>query len=1225
MQSTLLKTICCLLIVLLSLPVFAQTVITINSCDTTITDPTGGVFNNNTELTIKSTTGSRLAYNIEYFDPNYSAIYIHNGLSSASPLMTIIGDPFSIPNQLYGGQSTGDAITLKFFGIGVTNLLHFKIRVRCVTTPTNYPVLQPLRNYNASGNIQKTDYDNDGDEDLLIGGKIFRNDSYFDSLFLFERKSNPISGWVNQSVVSADFDGDGFKDVFIAGNSNVFGGVVRPTAAIYRNNGNGSFTLVGPEFFAGAARGGCSIVDFNNDNKPDICYTGSTHYYQNTSRIFKVYLNNGNMNFTDANVTLPGVSGLINTSMSWADSDGDGDKDLLINGHDGNVNIARFFTVNGTAFTNQNIGLVPTSAGPITWADINLDSKPDIVNTGVASPDNLNAIVPELFFNNGGNNFTKVISNLPALALGNSDWADYDGDNDLDVVIDGIKVAPGNGEDAGVYKNNGNGQFSRIGIDGSKGSSAVKWVDFNNDGRLDIIGIEGYYIKNMGADSFKISSFPATSKQYGYTGVLIDDFNNDGMIDVFVAGTLFDVDCNSSSSSTLVLGRIWRLSGVPKFTETADLSAINPYPNTFLPDYYWKWGDFDSDGKPDVILTNQPKSGGGGEYLIIFKNNGNNNFTVAVNTAVTPLPNTPVPAYGREHKQVGIFDIDNDGINELLIPSNNTVYKWVNNQWQLFYSNQVSNNPGLQVNYVDFGDYNNDGFMDVAISGNNAVTLMRNNKNGRLVFDTLCTGYGFHSNGQNYRQVTWADMDNDGDLDLIMTDGILENKNSSFMYVSSQIYQIHAGVGDLNGDGFKDLVNVPELGSIGPMNICYNEQGSMFFNQQSMGTLAHVVNGAWNQSAVCFDVDNDGDIDIVYSGGGGCNTGAAVIVNEGQFTDKLIHVIQPDGGEDFPINTIADIKWNGYQIGNSVKVEVSRDNGITWQIITAGAGSSGSAGNYQWNVTGPVSTNCLVRVTDNINTFYTDKSDAVFRISTPAIPVANAGNDTTICLGNSTIIGSAAITGSTYAWTSSPSGFVSTTANPIVNPIAVTYYYLTVTNGTLVASDTVLVNVSSVTVSLPDSLMACIGRMYNIGLASQPGLSYSWHSIPSGFSSSISNPVITASTNTFYYLTATNISSGCIASDSIYVKADSCGGFNNLIVVYPNPATDVVYLDGLRLSRNWQTLDVYDINKRQVMPTQDIRGRTSFTLPVKDLLNGMNFIRIINLDGGRLMLKFLKN
>ena len=113
--------------------------------------------------------------------------------------------------------------------------------------------------------------------------------------------------------------------------------------------------------------------------------------------------------------------------------------------------------------------------------------------------------------------------------------------------------------------------------------------------------------------------------------------------------------------------------------------------------------------------------------------------------------------------------------------------------------------------------------------------------------------------------------------------------------------------------------------------------------------------------------------------------------------------------------------------------------------------------------------------------------------------------------------------------------------------------------------------------------------------------------------------------NTFYYLTATNISSGCIASDSIYVKADSCGGFNNLIVVYPNPATDVVYLDGLRLSRNWQTLDVYDINKRQVMPTQDIRGRTSFTLPVKDLLNGMYFIRIINLDGGRLMLKFLKN
>jgi hypothetical protein len=66
-------------------------------------------------------------------------------------------------------------------------------------------------------------------------------------------------------------------------------------------------------------------------------------------------------------------------------------------------------------------------------------------------------------------------------------------------------------------------------------------------------------------------------------------------------------------------------------------------------------------------------------------------------------------------------------------------------------------------------------------------------------------------------------------------------------------------------------------------------------------------------------------------------------------------------------------------------------------------------------------------------------------VTVNAIPAANTGSNRSICLHASTQIGSAAIAGSTYLWTSLPSGFTSTTANPVVTPLVTTTYYLTET------------------------------------------------------------------------------------------------------------------------------------------------------------------------------------
>lgn len=1168
MKSFLLKFVQIIILAMISNYSFGQTIITINACDTTITDPSLNLPLGNYIITVKSTQNSRMSYNIEQFNQNYGDISIYDGLNSGSPLITTLTDPL-ISGQKFGGQSSGSAITFTFFTSGPSSTLpHFKIRLRCVQTPLNYPVFQPLKGLNSNGNIQSGDYDNDGDLDVLIGGKIFRNDSYFDSSFKFERKPNVLNGWTNVKMCSADFDNDGFKDIFITGTTTILGGVLSPKAAIYKNNGNGQFTLVTTQTFIGAARGGCSIVDFNNDGKLDICYTGSTDYFLNSTRIFKIYLNNGSMNFTDANIVLPGISGLINASIDWNDSDGDGDKDLIINGHDGNTNITKLLIRNGNSFTNGNVNFSNTSNGSLAWVDVNKDGKQDIINRGVATPDNVDAIVPEIFINTGNNNFNKIISNLPKLYGGGMDWADYDNDNDMDVAINGVNVSGGNGSDAAVYKNNGNGQFTRININGAIADSRIKWFDFNQDGKIDIIlaggyitGSGGYFIKNMGADSFKISSFALTANRYNEGAVAIEDFDNNGRIDILIAGSgLSDVDCNANNSSTLIVGRSWRLSGIPILTEVADLTTANPNPPPFSHDYYWKWGDFDSDGKLDVILTTELStvnySTTGGEYFVVYKNNGNNNFTLLFNSLTNTLPNLPLST---NFVQASVIDINKDGINELFLPSTNTVYKRNNNQWVLSSSNPISPNIAYDVSYIDFGDFNGDGFKDLAINSHgNAVSFFHNDTNGKFVFDTTCNNYGIHSSIQFYRQIKWCDLDNDSDLDLIGTDGTYENKNGHFTSINCQLPpQIHTAVGDFNGDGYKDLININPNGQFGSIKVYYNEQGSHFFNEQEVGYPTNTTGGdRWDRSVVSFDIDNDGDDDFVYSAPL-CNSGSAIVVNEGNFNNRIIHVISPNGGENYTINTNKTITWYGNQIGNNVKLEISRDSGSTWQILASSVPSSTTGGNYVWNVSSPTSIKCLIKITDNSNVIFSDKSNEIFTISAPSIPIANAGVDTLICLGKSVQIGVSSVATNIYSWTSDIGNFTSSIANPIVSPSTTTKYYLTVSNGILFSKDTVIVTVSSVQINLQDTLLnACIGNSYSIGVANQQALNYQWSSIPIGFTSTLSNPLINPIINTKYFLLARNNTTGCSKNAFVNVIVDSC--LIHGITIFPNPANHII-------------------------------------------------------------------
>ena len=88
----------------------------------------------------------------------------------------------------------------------------------------------------------------------------------------------------------------------------------------------------------------------------------------------------------------------------------------------------------------------------------------------------------------------------------------------------------------------------------------------------------------------------------------------------------------------------------------------------------------------------------------------------------------------------------------------------------------------------------------------------------------------------------------------------------------------------------------------------------------------------------------------------------------------------PNGAETWVAGSPENITWTSTGVA-SVRIELSRDDGLSWEDIVAS--TDAAAGSYAWTVTGPASTECLVRVRDASYDLPEDASDAVFTITVP--------------------------------------------------------------------------------------------------------------------------------------------------------------------------------------------------------------------------------------------------
>lgn len=174
-------------------------------------------------------------------------------------------------------------------------------------------------------------------------------------------------------------------------------------------------------------------------------------------------------------------------------------------------------------------------------------------------------------------------------------------------------------------------------------------------------------------------------------------------------------------------------------------------------------------------------------------------------------------------------------------------------------------------------------------------------------------------------------------------------------------------------------------------------------------------------------------------------------------------------------------------------------------------------------------------------------SDTVHLVMVPN-PVANAGNDQNNCTGTPATLGSPAVPGLSYSWSSVPAGFVSTLSGPVVNPLVNTVYHLTVTN-TFGCSSADQVNITlkplpNAVTGLPQSV--CTGNPVNLGTLAVLGNTYLWTSQPPGFYSTQSNPMVFPNQTTTYTLTETNPLTQCSRENSV------------TITIKPQPVVSVI-------------------------------------------------------------------
>ena len=300
------------------------------------------------------------------------------------------------------------------------------------------------------------------------------------------------------------------------------------------------------------------------------------------------------------------------------------------------------------------------------------------------------------------------------------------------------------------------------------------------------------------------------------------------------------------------------------------------------------FADFDGDGDYDLYVSNK------GGNNVLYRNDGNGIFTDVSATAGEGVAD---PGFSMG----SVFgDIDNDGDKDLYIVKGGR-YELEANRLLLNEGGKfvdVTKRAGVGAKdftyAAAFADIDNDGYLDLYLANYGVGArnkLFRNNGDGTFADITESAGVGDPSWSWG---ALFADVNGDGYQDLYVVNGrypagepnrlYMNNGDGTFRDVSAE-----AGVKDRNwglGAAFADVDNDGDLdlfvsNYIGPNKLFINDGSGHFEDRSEASGLA---DDGWGKGPSFGDVDNDGDLDLYV---GDCKFANKLYLNDGKgiFTD----------------------------------------------------------------------------------------------------------------------------------------------------------------------------------------------------------------------------------------------------------------------------------------------------------------------------------------------------
>lgn len=327
------------------------------------------------------------------------------------------------------------------------------------------------------------------------------------------------------------------------------------------------------------------------------------------------------------------------------------------------------------------------------------------------------------------------------------------------------------------------------------GALGCAWGDFDNNGFLDLFASDGQLYYNNGDGTFtEILSGDVIDNGNGVGGTT-GDYDNDGFLDLYTGSTggnggkLFHNNGDGTFAQVLE---------EPFLSDTSDYQASS-------------WVDFDHDGDLDLFVCAGGNVGYTDNYLYVNNNDGT--FTRDTTKLITQDSTGSV--------NCSWSDFNNDGYVDLFIANGAigidsfTNLLYTNNgdgSFSRIFTGALTNDQDISLG-SSWGDYNNDGFLDLFVANVQTNKLYKNN--GDNTFSSINAGElvteNFLSAGSG-----WEDFDNDGDLDLMVANlntgnSFFENNgNGTFSKIQGEPFSDHEAIGcawaDWDKDGDQDII-----------------------------------------------------------------------------------------------------------------------------------------------------------------------------------------------------------------------------------------------------------------------------------------------------------------------------------------------------------------------------------------------------------------------------------